>query len=209
VVSRWRAGFYGASRFIVRVFLSVFFRPRAYGQGNVPEHGGALLLSNHQSYLDPVLIGAFSPRRLLYMARLTLFTNPVFGGLIRLLGVFPVKRGRPDRGSIRLAIRHLQSGEIVVMFPEGTRTPDGELQRVKGGFKLLVGKASVPVIPVALDGAHRVWSRWRALPRPGRIRVMYGPVIPPEEFDGLTDREAADRVGREFSFLLRKLRRLP
>jgi len=138
VVSRWRAGFYGASRFIVRVFLSVFFRPRAYGQGNVPEHGGALLLSNHQSYLDPVLIGAFSPRRLLYMARLTLFTNPVFGGLIRLLGVFPVKRGRPDRGSIRLAIRHLQSGEIVVMFPEGTRTPDGELQRVKGGFKLLV-----------------------------------------------------------------------
>jgi len=191
------------------VFLGFFFRPRAHGQGNVPGHGGALLLSNHQSYLDPVLIGSFAPRRLVYMARLTLFTNPVFAGLIRLLGVFPVKRGRPDRDSIRLAIRHLQSGEVVVMFPEGTRTPDGELQRVKGGFKLLVRKANVPVIPVAVDGTHRAWPRWRALPRPRRIRVMYGPVIPSEEFDGLTERQAADRMGRELSFLLRKLRRLP
>jgi len=209
VVSRWRAAFYGASKFIVRVFVVVLFRLRAYGQGNVPQRGGALLLSNHQSYLDPVLIGAAAPRRLVYMARLSLFRRPLFDGLIRLLGAFPVRRGRPDRESIRRAIRHLKSGEIVVMFPEGTRTPDGEIQPVKGGFRLLVRKANVPVIPVTLDGAHRAWSRSRALPRPGRIRILYGPVIPPEEFDGLTDRQAADRVARELSFLLRKLRRLP
>ena len=74
---------------------------------------------------------------------------------------------------------------------------------------LLVGGKGTSEVEQALDGAHRAWSRWSALPRPGRIRILYGPVIPPEEFDGLTDRQAADRVARELSFLLRKLRRLP
>ncbi len=200
---------YDCCKGLARIFCGFFFRLRAYGQDNLPERGGALLLSNHQSYLDPPIVGIVVRRRVAYMARDTLFRNLMFGGLLRLLNVFPVKRGRPDHASIRLAIDYLRSGQVVVMFPEATRTRDGALQQVKGGFRLLVERANVPVIPVAIDGAFRAWPRDRLLPRPRRVRVMYGRAIPQVELEGLSDDEAAARAFREISSLLEKLRRLP
>ena len=201
--------FYAFSKWAVASCSRFLFRVRAYGLANLPKQGGALLLSNHQSFLDPPLVGASSTRRLSYMARDTLFRNPLFGALLRAVGVFPVKRGRPDKDSIRLAIERLVSGHLLLMFPEGTRTPDGRLQSFKGGFRFLVGKANVPVVPVAIDGTYEAWPRSRRLPRPGRVRVMFAPGIPPEEFEGLSDEEAADRVAGEIAALLEKLRRLP
>ena len=206
---RWRAAVYEVCRLSVLCFSGFFLRLRVYGQANVPRRGGALLLSNHQSFLDPPLVGAPIRRHLTYMARDTLFRNPLFGALLRALNVFPLKRGRADRASMRRAIERLRSGEIVVLFPEGTRASDGVLQPIKGGFRLLLRRSNVPVIPAALVGAHRAWPRTRRFPRPTRVRVMYGRAIQPEELADLSDREVADRVAREISLLLDRLRRLP
>ena len=194
---------------ITRVVLGFFFRVRAYGQESLPVEGGALLLSNHQSYLDPPLIGIAARRPLVYMARDTLFSNPLFAAVLSLVGVFPVKRGKSDKDAIRLAIEHLKAGEILVMFPEGRRTSDGRLQPIKGGFRLLVRRARVPVIPVAVDGTYGAWPRSRLLPRPRQVRINYGVPVPPEEFENLSDDEAGQRLTREISFLFEKLRNLP
>lgn len=206
-VTRWQRAFYHSAKPIVRLASLLLLRLRAYSPENVPQHGGALLLSNHQSYLDPVLIGAASPRRLLFMARDSLFQSTLFGLLIRSLGAFPVAPDRPDKTAIRRAIDSLAAGELVLMFPEGTRSYDGDLLPVKGGFQLLVRRASVPVVPVVLDGAYRAWPRTERLPRPARVQVIFGTAILPDEFVGLSDNEAAGRVSRELGQLLARLRR--
>ena len=197
---------HGFCRLLIRMVFGVFFRARAYGMKNVPESGGALVLSNHQSYIDPMLIGAPLRRHLTYMARDTLFRNPIFAELMRLVSAFPVRRGKPDKDSIRRAVRYLESGEAMVMFPEGTRSRDGRVQQFKGGFRVLVRRAHVPVVPAAVDGPYRAWPRSRLLPRPRPIRVMYGAPISPEEFEGLSDEEAADLVFRSICRLLERLR---
>jgi 1-acyl-sn-glycerol-3-phosphate acyltransferase len=174
---------------------------------NVPKRGGALVLSNHQSFLDPMLVGCPGPRFFHFMARHTLFRNGLIGWILRWVNAFPVERGRADRAAIRTAIERLKAGHGVVMFPEGTRSPDGELQAMKGGFRLLVRKAHVPVLPVVVDGAFKAWPRSQKLPRPSPVSVIYGQCIPPEEFDNLSDDEAAERIQREMAALLAELRR--
>ncbi len=203
------AVFYKLCRPPAQVLVSMLFRLRAYGQERLPESGGALLLSNHQSYMDPLLMGVAVRRPLTFMAREPLFRNPLFSALIRSLGAFPVRQGAPDKSSIRQAIHLLKSGRFVALFPEGTRTWDGKVQPIRGGFRLLVRRANVPVIPVALQGAFEAWPRVRRLPRPGRIRVRFGRAIPPEEMEHWSDEEAALRVRTEIVSLLGSLERLP
>lgn len=189
------------------VFVRVFFRLRAHNVANVPKRGGVLILSNHQSFLDPMLVGCLAHRPFHFMARHTLFRNRVVRGILLWVNAFPVKRGGADRAAIREAIERLAAGKVVVMFPEGTRSPDGELQPIKGGFRLLVRKAHVPVLPVVIDGAFKAWPRSQKLPRPSPVSVIYGQSIPPEELENLSDAEAAGRVQREMAALLAELRR--
>ena len=192
-----------------RGLLTAFFRFRAYGLHNVPARGGVLFLSNHQSFLDPILIEPPLRRTLSYMARDSLFHNPLFGAFIRALDAFPVRRGRADTAAIREAIDRLRAGRALLLFPEGTRSQHGELGPMRGGFLVLVRNAHVPVVPVALDGAHRAWPRSRPLPRPARLSVAYGEPIPPDAFDGLTDDQAALLVRSEIARLLDRLRQRP
>ena len=135
-----------------------------------------LLASNHQSYLDPVFIGAFLSREMYFMARDTLFKNCFFGPLIRSLNAYPVKRGGGgDLGAIRDTLRRLRDGEVVLVFPEGTRTTDGTVKSMQGGIGMLAGRAGVPVVPVYVDGAFSIWKKGAMLPRLfGRVRVCYG-----------------------------------
>jgi 1-acyl-sn-glycerol-3-phosphate acyltransferase len=192
-----------------RFLFGFLFRLRAYGQNNIPATGGMLLLSNHQSFLDPPLVGVPVHRWLAYMARATLYRNPLFGALISSFNAFPVRQDAVDRTAMRTAINLLNAGHGVVMFPEGSRTPDGEIKPFKGGFRLLLRRAPVPVVPVAVDGAFAAWPRHQLLPRFGRVRVMYGKPIPAEELTSVPDEEAAERVRAAISSLLETLRRLP
>ena len=187
--------------------MRLFFRLRTYDLANVPKRGGLLILSNHQSFLDPMLVGCSGPRCFHFMARHTLFRNKLIRGILMWVNAFPVERGRADRAAIRTAIERLAAGGVVVMFPEGTRTTDGELQPMKGGFRLLVRRAKVSVLPVVVDGAFKAWPRSQKLPRPSPVSVIYGQSIPSEEFDNLSDDEAAERIQREMAALLAELRR--
>ena len=157
--------------------LVFWFRLRAYGRGNVPRRGGAIVASNHQSFLDPVFFGAAIDRPIDYFARRSLFRGP-FGAFIRALNAFPVERGRADLGALRGALERLQAGRVLLLFPEGTRTETGEVGPFQEGVAALARRAGVPVIPAAVEGAFEAWPRRQRLFTPGApCAVAIGPPI--------------------------------
>jgi 1-acyl-sn-glycerol-3-phosphate acyltransferase len=169
----------------------LFFDIRFYGRQNIPETGGVLLLSNHQSFLDPPLCGIGVERHFSYVARDTLFTNPVFGWLISSVNVSAIKRDTADIAAIKLFIEKLKAGNAVVLFPEATRTHDGKIAEVKPGFGLLSRRANVPIVPIVIDGAFECWPRTKKIFSPGRIAVVYGEMIPPEKIKEMGDEKFA------------------
>jgi 1-acyl-sn-glycerol-3-phosphate acyltransferase len=173
---------------------------------NVPDtsepEGGMLLVSNHQSFLDPVLVGMSMPRPLHFLARQSLFRSPGFRELIRALGAHPLQRGRMDPAAIRTVLRLLRGGRWLLVFPEGTRTRDGSLGRFRPGSAELAARAGVPVLPVCIEGAHRAWPRHQPLPRPARVAVAYGdPLYPRGRSGEQVMEEAVDQIGAMRGFL--------
>jgi 1-acyl-sn-glycerol-3-phosphate acyltransferase len=163
---------------ICRVFTSVYFDLKVRGIEHVPRTGGVLLVANHQSFLDPILLGVRLPRSLSYMARSELFeVNPVFTWLIRALGAFPVRQTGSAAGAIKEAVERLQEGRALTIYPEGSRTETGEIGPMEKGVALVIRKAKVPVIPVAIDGSFEAWRKGTTLFRPHPIRLLYGPAM--------------------------------
>lgn len=158
--------------FLVRVFLLFVFRIKVEGKVNFPEKGGAILALNHRSNWDVVVAGTVSPRRLRFMAKSELFKNKFFGGLISMLGAFPVKRGKGDIGAIKSAMSILKNEEVMLMFPEGRRST-GDNASAKGGVVLISQMANVPVIPAYISGKYKFMHK---------ITVRFGePVNIPKE----------------------------
>jgi 1-acyl-sn-glycerol-3-phosphate acyltransferase len=141
---------------------------RASGRNNIPGSGPALLVANHQSFLDPWLIGNASTRWLVYLARHNLFKNPIFSLAIRSYGAVPIDRGFGKEGLVTV-LNLLDKGRAVVVFAEGERTHDGTLQPFKPGISLLIKKANCPIIPVGLAGCYDFWPRQAKLPSPELI----------------------------------------
>ena len=183
---------YSGWRQMCRVFGSAAFGIRCFDRHNVPATGGAVLACNHQSFLDPMVVGLGLRRQVSYMARDSLFRNLAFGWLIRSLNAFPVKRNTADVGAIKEALRRLKNGRLVLLFGEGTRTRDGRIAPLESGIVMLARKAQVPVIPVAIDGAFEAWPRHHKLWSFGTIRVVYGPSMSPERIKHLGDAAAAE-----------------
>jgi 1-acyl-sn-glycerol-3-phosphate acyltransferase len=164
-----------------RLMAVVLFRIRCEGRENVPKKGGALVLSNHQSNLDPVLIGLACDRRLNYLARETLFTFAPFRLLIQSLDAIPIDREGLGLAGLKETLRRLKRGELVLIFPEGTRTRDGEVAPLKPGFSALAQRANVPLLPVGIEGSFAAWPRWQPIPLPATIHIHFGLPILPEE----------------------------
>jgi 1-acyl-sn-glycerol-3-phosphate acyltransferase len=160
-----------------------------YGVENIPDEGGLVMASNHQCFLDPMLVGMGSKRKLSFMARASAFKIPLIGRWMTSLGVFPVQRGTADLGAIRKGVEVVSSGQILLVFPEGTRTEDGTIGALKPGCILIAQKAGSPIIPVAIRGAYEAWPRQNKLPWFGKVTVAYGPPIDPGQ-----DREDAKQV---------------
>lgn len=169
--------FWEACRIPCRIFTSYMFDFKVYGAENIPKQGGVLLISNHQSFLDPVLLGVKTTRPVSYIAKSELFEHPAFNWLIRKLNSFPIRRGQTDVAAIKEAMRRLKEGRVVAIFPEGTRTRDGEIQKIHQGIAMLVRRGGVPVVPAVIDGAHRAWPRGSAIFRKYPISVLFGPPL--------------------------------
>jgi len=143
------------------------------GDHRVPATGAVLYVSNHASFLDPVAIGVASPRRVVFMAKAELFRNRVLAWLLDGVDTFPVRRGEADRLAFKTTLDMLADGRAVCIFPEGTRSPDGALMPAEQGAAVFAVKTGCPVVPVFVEGSHRVWGAGKGLRR-GRIVVHYG-----------------------------------
>ncbi len=182
-------------QFLLQPFFVIWFRYRATGFENLPQQSGALLLINHQSYLDPLLVGIGLSRPVSYLARDSLFRIPILGALLRNTYVMAIKRNAAGTESLRLSINRIKEGYLVGIFPEGTRTIDGDLGELKPGFIAIVRRSKSPVIPVGIYGADRAMPKGSLLVLPKKIRVHYGKPLAPDKIKELTKR------GREDEFV--------
>jgi 1-acyl-sn-glycerol-3-phosphate acyltransferase len=179
-----------------RLLAVVLFRIRIGNRDFVPREGGALILSNHQSNFDPVLVGLACDRRLNFLARRSLFDSPGLRRLIESLDAIPIDRDGSGLGGLKETLRRLKRGEMVLIFPEGTRTADGQVAPLKPGFCALARRANVPLVPLAIDGAYAAWPRSHKLPRLSRLRIEFGPPLWPAEIAELDDAQLVAEVER-------------
>ena len=186
-----------------RIATTLLFDLKVHGKHHVPASGGVLVLANHQSYLDPILIAVQLRRPVSFMARSGLFTNRYFGWLIRNLHAFPVRQGEGDVGAIRETVRRLQDGHVLNIYPEGSRTEDGELQRIEPGAALVVRKAGVPIVPAVIDGSFQAWPKTKRMFRQYPIRVLYGP---PMHLSHLKGNEIVKVIDETFHRMFSELR---
>jgi 1-acyl-sn-glycerol-3-phosphate acyltransferase len=178
---------YAICRLISQLLFIFLFRGRVFGTERVPRQGGVLLVSNHQSFLDPVLATLAIPRECNYMARDTLFHIRWLRPIMEYLNAFPVKRDTADMGAIKETLRRLKAGKVVLAFPEGTRTEDGSIGPMRAGVVLLARKARVPIVPTLILGAFESWPRDAKLPRPHAVLVAYGEPLYPHEHPEWSD----------------------
>jgi 1-acyl-sn-glycerol-3-phosphate acyltransferase len=164
--------FYECCRTVTQVALMGMFRFRWRNASALPADGPVLVVANHQSYLDPPLVGcAMKSRQFDFLARAGLFSKPLLGPLIVALHSVPVKESGGDPASIKEILRRLEQGRVVLVFPEGTRTTDGTIGEFKRGVAVILRRSRCPVLPVGIAGARESW------PRGGRPRLLSGPVV--------------------------------
>lgn len=153
---------------------------RVMGAEKTQFPGPALVACNHVSFLDPPLVGQAFDGMIHYFARKTLFDNPVLGWLLREWQTIPIDRDKPDTASLKATIRFLRQGEKVLIFPEGTRSPDGSIQPAEAGVGLFIAKGHVPVLPVRIFGSYEAYPRDSKVLRPSRITVVVGDLWKPD-----------------------------
>jgi 1-acyl-sn-glycerol-3-phosphate acyltransferase len=187
---------YGILWVLVNAVGRLLFRYRVAGSDHVPSRGGALIAANHASYVDIPFLGAGVRRRMWYLGRQDLFL-PVLRPVLEWLGWIPIRQDRLDRDGFGKAIRLIQEGKVVVIYPEGTRTPDGALRKGKPGIGVIVAETGCSVIPAYLSGTREALptgARWISL---HPIRVTFGaPVDFTEAARRLSGKELYQHVSR-------------
>jgi 1-acyl-sn-glycerol-3-phosphate acyltransferase len=153
-------------RMILQIIAVLMFQVRHSGKKNIPAEGGVLVVSNHQSHLDPPLVGMGIVRHMNYLARLSLFKFGPFGNLIKSLNAIPIDRDGIGLSGIKESLKRLKRGEMVLIFPEGTRSPDGEIKPFRPGFTSLATRSHAAILPVAIDGAFKCWPKNQKLSPP-------------------------------------------
>ncbi len=155
----------------------------------LPKTGPLIVLSSHQTFLDPLLLGLATDRRLSSLARSSLYRFKPFAVVITALDAVPIDREASAIKAMKVVIARLKRGAAVTIFPEGSRTCDGHLGEFKSGFTLIAKRAAAPLVPVAIVGAFECWPRTRLLPRPGRIRLEFGEIVTAEQVAAMSEQE--------------------
>jgi len=165
-----------------RFSFALYFRGRVYHPERVPLTGPVILASNHASFLDPPFVGAGLKRDIHYLARESLFHSRVLGAILRSVNCVPVDRDGGGAAGLRAILDRLLAGGGIILFPEGTRTRDGQLQSARSGIGLTVIKSNAPVVPVRVFGTYEAYGRHLKFPRPRPVAVKYGQPMLFEKF---------------------------
>jgi 1-acyl-sn-glycerol-3-phosphate acyltransferase len=194
---------YWVFRATFQVFFGTYNRLEVIGAEYVPATGGVIVAVNHASYLDPLVIGAALKRRATYMAREGLFKIPGIGTFVGSFS-FPVRRGKPRPSTIKEAVRRLNRGELLVMFPEGGRSAGGEILDAKRGVGMIAAMSRSPVVPAIISGTERALPVGAKLIKPAKIKVIFGESI--EIGNEEPDREFQERICRSIMDEIRGLK---
>jgi 1-acyl-sn-glycerol-3-phosphate acyltransferase len=176
---------------LAKGLLSLVLKIKGYkiqGLENLPPAGPVIIASNHISLWDPIIVGCTLPRPIFFMAKEELFEHPILGKIVPHLGAFPVKRGQGDISAIRKSIGVLKDGNVLGIFPEGTRSKSGEIQEAMSGIVLIMEKSKAPILPVKVYGSRGLLSQKR-----GNIGITIGKPIYAEQISvpqDVTDRRA-------------------
>lgn len=192
----------------VELTLRIFYRMMIIGRDRVPAHGPVIFISNHQSFLDPVINGcAVIDRQLSAIARESLFAFPL-GLFLRSIRCIPIRQEGGDAAAMRAALGELEAGRCVMIYPEGSRCPTGSMEPFKRGLLVLIRRSKAPVLPLAVDGTFDVWPRTRRWPKLfGKVGTIVGEVIPAEELIDADADQVLRRLERAVDNLRLELRR--
>jgi 1-acyl-sn-glycerol-3-phosphate acyltransferase len=187
---------YNLLRVVCRLLGVALFGMRCFGRCHQPRQGSVLVCANHQSYFDPVIVGLAMNRRLNCLARKSLFRFTPFRWLIEFLDAIPVDREGMSMSGLKECLRRLKHGEMVLIFPEGTRSSDGEVGPLQAGFITLARRGNAALLPVGIDGAFDAWPRTARFPHLTPIHVCVGAPLMPTDVARLDDDQLLAELGR-------------
>jgi 1-acyl-sn-glycerol-3-phosphate acyltransferase len=198
---------------VALVGLTLGFSFRAKGWRRIPRRGPVLIIANHESFVDPILVGVGAGRHLTFLARKTLFKNALKRKFLETVNVVPIDQEGVGKEGIRNIIKKLQAGHAVLVFPEGERSWDGNFHALRPGIALLLERAAVPIVPAGVAGPFEAWSRHRALPTPSPIflapttrtmGVAYGPPRDPATLKGMSRKQMLETLRADIAAQIRR-----
>jgi 1-acyl-sn-glycerol-3-phosphate acyltransferase len=170
-------GFYRFLQFILQIFFRIIYRVEEKGREKIPREGGLILCSNHLSYIDPIIIDVFFPRCVFFMAKAEVFENSFLASLSKFFNAFPVNRNTFDRKTLRNSLDIINGGEVVGVFPQGTRYPDGAIGEGKKGVGMISVMGNCPITPMVLSGTNKIVQKPRKRIFFPKVRINYGDAI--------------------------------
>jgi 1-acyl-sn-glycerol-3-phosphate acyltransferase len=198
--------FYKVLRSHLKFLFTLFYRHKVYGLEQFPE-GGAIIACNHNSFIDPPLVGASCPEEVFYFARASLFEHYLLNKIITNLNAYPLKGNTDDLASFKLIASLLEKKKKVLIFPEGIRSSTGELCKFKNGVAMLALRSECPIIPVYIHGTFNIWSRFRKFPKfKGSTACIFGQPITVDAFKELTKKEAQEKITEQLRDSIQSLR---
>lgn len=191
--------FYRLCRGIAYGLIKIFYRHKVTGIDAVPM-GAAILASNHVSFLDPPMIGTSCPFPVHFFARASLFNGPILRFFISRLNTHPLQYGDHELTAMKMACQLLEEGKKIILFPEGERSFNGQLQALKPGAARIALRTSAPIVPIYLEGVFKVWPRTRGLPRLfGKTRCHFGAPLYPTDYAHLSKKEATEKLNQDLA----------
>ena len=187
---------YGITHILYKTVYIVFFRMQIRGRQNMPLKGACIIASNHASFLDPPIVGTSHSREMYYFARSTLMYTPFRRILFRLLNCIPVDRQSLTMSTLKASLGVLKAGYPLLLFPEGTRSETGELQKAKMGLGFIAHKARVPIVPFYIQGSHDILPKGAKWPHLSKLRVNIGEAI---NFDHYYRQKGNDEIYQKIS----------